>query len=361
MKKIYFRSSVCRNKKFQIKTSIIEDNGEKYVVKEAVYPSGIQHIKNTYNNEKLIRKIYADENVTYGTIKDGAYITKFHNGKTLSELMYKCLLNGQIEKYKEHQKIWKNLITGENNLIGFHYTEKFKEIFGVNDSDLLALPSTKISNIDCSSDNIIYDDKGQIKVIDYEWVYDFPVPVDFIFYRVLHLFYSSYSVPYSWQELLEMSGIDVKYVNIYDKMIGNFNDYVGLDREKNINYLKLGSVFLTPVFTKKSIDDDIKYVFDTKKIPEGSRVIIYGAGNVGRSFSTFIERTVCYELIAVCDKKAELLRKQGVKVIDKSELPKYEFDYIIVAVLRKNVADSIKEELSFIDSDKILWLKPVLK
>lgn len=222
MKKIYFRSSVCRNKKFQIKTSIIEDNGEKYVVKEAVYPSGIQHIKNTYNNEKLIRKIYADENVTYGTIKDGAYITKFHNGKTLSELMYKCLLNGQIEKYKEHQKIWKNLITGENNLIGFHYTEKFKEIFGVNDSDLFALPSTKISNIDCSSDNIIYDDKGQIKVIDYEWVYDFPVPIDFIFYRVLHLFYASYSVPYSWQELLEMSGIDVKYVNIYDKMIGNF-------------------------------------------------------------------------------------------------------------------------------------------
>lgn len=61
--------------------------------------------------------------------------------------MYKCLLNGQIEKYKEHQKIWKNLITGENNLIGFHYTEKFKEIFGVNDSDLFALPSTKISNI----------------------------------------------------------------------------------------------------------------------------------------------------------------------------------------------------------------------
>ena len=106
MKKIYFRSSVCRNKKFQIKTSIIEDNGEKYVVKEAVYPSGIQHIKNTYNNEKLIRKIYADENITYGTIKDGAYITKFHNGKTLSELMYKCLLNGQIEKYKEHQKFW---------------------------------------------------------------------------------------------------------------------------------------------------------------------------------------------------------------------------------------------------------------
>ena len=74
--------------------------------------------------KSLIRKIYADENVTYGTIKDGAYITKFHNGKTLSELMYKCLLNGQIEKYKEHQKIWKNLITGENNLIRFHYDRK---------------------------------------------------------------------------------------------------------------------------------------------------------------------------------------------------------------------------------------------
>lgn len=102
--------------------------------------------------------------------------------------MYKCLLNGQIEKYKEHQKIWKNLITGENNLIGFHYTEKFKEIFGVNDSDLLALPSTKISNIDCSSDNIIYDDKGQIKVIDYEWVYDFPVQL-ILYFTEYYIFF----------------------------------------------------------------------------------------------------------------------------------------------------------------------------
>lgn len=136
---------------------------------------------------------------------------------------------------------------------------------------------------------------------------------------------------------------------------------MGLDTENSINYLKLGSTFLIPTFTKKSVDDDIKYVFDTKQVSYGSRVIIYGAGNVGRSFCSFIERTGCCELIAVCDKKAELLRKQGLKVIDKSELPKYEFDYIIVAVLRKNVADSIKDELTFIDSDKILWLKPVLK
>ena len=204
MEKIYFRSSVYRKKFFQIKTSIIQDNGEKHVVKEAVYPLGIEHIKNIYNNEKLIKKILLNENITYGTYKEGAYITEFHEGKTLGVLMYQCLLNGQVEKYKNYQKIWKKLIVGENNLIKFSYTENFKKIFGVDDEDLLGLPSTKISNIDCSSDNIIFNDKGQIKVIDYEWVYDFPVPVDFIFYRVLNLFYSSYNIPYSWQELLKM-------------------------------------------------------------------------------------------------------------------------------------------------------------
>ena len=361
MEKIYFRSSVYRKKFFQIKTSIIQDNGEKHVVKEAVYPLGIEHIKNIYNNEKLIKKILLNENITYGTYKEGAYITEFHEGKTLGVLMYQCLLNGQVEKYKNYQKIWKKLIVGENNLIKFSYTENFKKIFGVDDEDLLGLPSTKISNIDCSSDNIIFNDKGQIKVIDYEWVYDFPVPVDFIFYRVLNLFYSSYNIPYSWQELLKMSDIDVKCLNVYDKMIVNFNDYVGMDSENNINYLKMGDTFLTPSFTEKSINDDIKYIFDTEQIDLGSRVIIYGEGNVGRSFCSFIERTGCCKLVAICDKKAQLLRKQGINVIDKSELSEYEFDYIIIAVLRKNLAESIKDELSFVDSDKILWLKPILK
>lgn len=35
-----------------------------------------------------------------------------------------------------------------------------------------------------------------------------------------------------------MSDINVKYLNVYDKMIVNFNDYVGMDSENNINYLK---------------------------------------------------------------------------------------------------------------------------
>lgn len=113
MEKIYFRSSVYRKKFFQIKTSIIEDNGEKHVVKEAVYPLGIEHIKNIYSNEKLIKEILLNENITYGTYKEGAYITEFHEGKTLGVLMYQCLLNGQVEKYKNYQKIWEKLIVGE--------------------------------------------------------------------------------------------------------------------------------------------------------------------------------------------------------------------------------------------------------
>lgn len=68
-----------------------------------------------------------NENITYGTYKEGAYITEFHEGKTLGVLMYQCLLNGQVEKYKNYQKIWEKLIVGENNLIKFSYTENFKK------------------------------------------------------------------------------------------------------------------------------------------------------------------------------------------------------------------------------------------
>lgn len=362
MKKLYFRGSVLRNKIYQIKTQIVEENCEKYVIKQAVYPEGREHVERIYKNERLVEKIYSEENIIHGMFDGNTYITKFYKGEMLSDILQECLLSGDIKKYKDYLKIWKNLIIGYNNITEFICTKEFIKIFGNEGDELAGNPAVKIANIDCSSDNIIINSDGKIKIIDYEWVYDFPVPIDFIFYRGLKLFYSSYSVPYSWSELLKISNVDEKYIFIYDRFIDKFNDYVGYDQKRDICYSKLGNKFIVPVFESNNIvDKDIKYVFDVNQVPKMSKVIIYGAGNVGKSYCMFIKKTQCCELVAVCDKNAKLLRKQGLNVIDKSEINKYDFDYIIISVLRKEIADGIKDEISFINEKKVLWLEPILK
>lgn len=64
-------------------------------------------------------------------------------------------------------------------------TEKFKEVFGdVTLPD--GLMAREYSNIDLIFENVILGDKYTI--IDYEWSFGFPVPVEYIMFRSVFTF-----------------------------------------------------------------------------------------------------------------------------------------------------------------------------
>lgn len=103
-----------------------------------------------------------------------------------------------------------------------------------------------------------------------------------------------------------------------------------------------------------------EYYFEEQFFDKGTRVVLYGAGRVGKGYYLQIQNTKCVELIAWVDKdyRNEELEKLGVVSINA--INEDEYDYILLATIYENMAENIKEELVAhgFDEKKILWLQP---
>ena len=78
----------------------------------------------------------------------------------------------------------------EDQIVPFAVTPEFTRTFGpVPDIDDV---SYKVSNIDGLFENLMITEKDgdeKLYCLDYEWVFDFPVPARFVQYRNLAYFY----------------------------------------------------------------------------------------------------------------------------------------------------------------------------
>ena len=88
------------------------------------------------------------------------------------------------------------------------------------------------------------------------------------------------------------------------------------------------------------------YKFPYHLFPRGASVVIYGAGKVGEEFYRQAVHSEYIRLEAIVDKKAGELDKPQIPVKPVSELRRMAFDYILIAVLDKEVAEAIKEDLT---------------
>jgi len=118
----------------------------------------------------------------------------------------------------------------------FKPCDSFKEVFGEVELDE-NIRATKELNIDMIFGNII-EENGQWVVIDYEWTFDFLIPIQFLFYRTA-MFYLSYSPKrehFCGEELMRAFGISESEEEQFRKMEQHFQvNYV----LKNHNALHL--------------------------------------------------------------------------------------------------------------------------
>ena len=103
-----------------------------------------------------------------------------------------------------------------------------------------------------------------------------------------------------------------------------------------------------------------RFVFPWKGIKADSRIVMYGAGVVGRAFLKQIEQTKYCTIMAVADKKKEEIKDLNVPVILPDEIKDFPYDNILIAIESIGVAEVIKEELINLgyDEAKIVWLSP---
>lgn len=112
------------------------------------------------------------------------------------------------------------------------------------------------------------------------------------------------------------------------------------------------------------IDFSVKYCFDSDlfKKMKGKKVIIYGAGKIGKQFQREISQ---YENIVQAgwvdkNKKGEKIDKH--EIISLEMCMKMDFDYVLVAVLHEKLYNEIKCEISaYVAEHRIIWAKPLIE
>ena len=128
-------------------------------------------------------------------------------------------------------------------------TPEFTRVFGqvpeLEDKSLF------VSNVDGLFENLMESD-GTVWVMDYEWVFAFPIPLGFLKYRNLYYFYERFKEAFGWDSLsdfLRIFDIGEELFAIYRSMEEAFQSYVHGDSSQG--YLKAYQQTITSFETLK--------------------------------------------------------------------------------------------------------------
>ncbi len=104
---------------------------------------------------------------------------------------------------------------------------------------------------------------------------------------------------------------------------------------------------------------EITYLFPYEDVPKNSRIILYGAGKVGRSYWKCLQSEDYAELAGWVDKNYMKLREFGLPTEPLEEALSKEFDFIIIAINDEAAAEEVKNVLLGygIRIEKIIWRK----
>lgn len=93
------------------------------------------------------------------------------------------------------------------------------------------------------------------------------------------------------------------------------------------------------------------YLFPYREVKNGSRVVVYGAGNVGKHLISYLRKDPRYPLVAWVDTNVIADEIEN----DLTVIPDQQYDYILISVLEYETACDIKKSLinKGINEDKI--------
>lgn len=103
------------------------------------------------------------------------------------------------------------------------------------------------------------------------------------------------------------------------------------------------------------------YRFSEELVSKNTKIILYGAGNIGTDYYHYIKETECCRIAAWVDAAAEKYRNSGKDVRKIEDIMDLEYDAVLIAVMNEAVAKSICTGLCKmgVAEEKILWVKPI--
>jgi hypothetical protein len=191
MKFDYIKPNINRKKEFAIITKIANSSAEgKFIVKESVFPEGISHITAINRNRDKLAKVFPGVKINKTWIKNGKLYCEFIEGVSLRSYYIKAFKENNRSKFFELFDWHKDLACGIDNLCEFESTAEFRQIFG-DAKPFIGQKALRYMNFDSMADNILIKggDFSKPYFIDYEWVFDFPVPIALLYVHLVNSLY----------------------------------------------------------------------------------------------------------------------------------------------------------------------------
>ncbi len=192
MKILYVKNNSERAKKFQLKTIIFEEDGKKFVRKQTLSDEALPHLKKMKDSYRKLTAAIINPKIKLAKIvseSDDGLTFEFIDGISLEKKYHDALKFGENESRIVINEYMDLLATGFKTTLfksSSMVTDEYKRIFGNHDysefDDKICFDG--ISNIDLIFSNIIFKD-DHVYLIDYEWVFELNLPIDYAAFRTL--------------------------------------------------------------------------------------------------------------------------------------------------------------------------------
>ena len=245
----YSKYSNERARQFAIRTDILVDETKHFSVsKKNLYPEGRAHIESIFKWYEALTAQYSDTNLVMNrcTLDDSGVSLEYLSLYTLEHKLTQLLQANNIEKFEELLFLYLAEVKKVKSQVPFVLTDAFVEVFG-HEEFQQDMRCAQVTDIDMVLNNVIIGEKWTI--IDYEWTFDFPIPINFVVYRILH--YLIYTSPFKDKllslKLMEKAEISEEECAIYARMEEHFQS----------KYLLTDSTHRAPLVPLREMHDRI--------------------------------------------------------------------------------------------------------
>ena len=225
---IYTKYSNERSPEFSIRTDIFqEENRQRKIRKTPFFPQAAAHVRSIYTHYLSLKKDLEGTGLSVNPCEpdNGSAVFPYIEGNTLEERLDGLLAAKKLTELEAEIGRYFEMFVPDSGT-EFHVTPEFERVFG---SVSFETPQVcrPVSDIDMIFSNAIGQGDG-FELIDYEWTFDFLVPVKYIQYRCLHYYIYGNTVR---DELIHLDlysrfGISRAEREQFERMEKNFQQYM---------------------------------------------------------------------------------------------------------------------------------------
>ena len=220
---VYTRCSVERSREFAIRTEILgAADGSRRVRKSAAFPEARAHVEGMVRHEGALRALLAPFGIEVNRVLEtgeGEGRVSFAYLDHTETLQDKAAALWRSGRREEAAALVGTLADAVKKAASepFVMTEGFSRLFPGAPCPEGGM-SMPVTDLDMVCENVMIGADGTRTLTDYEWTVDFPVPEDFVRYRIWHYFLSYVQEGADQTEFLVRAGLKSEYFPVYEAM-----------------------------------------------------------------------------------------------------------------------------------------------